>query len=100
MTSHFEGYPAVLVEALACGTPAVVTPCSPALGDILPHASMGAIVQPELGAIACALEGMLRRPRPMATPQLLIARHDEARAAAAYLALMDQVCDRGGGGEA
>lgn len=90
MTSDYEGYPASLVEAVACGAPALVTPCSPALGEILSHAASGAIVAPNAEAIAGALRGVLRQPRGQAAGQLLLARHDEARAAASYLEMMDQ----------
>jgi glycosyltransferase involved in cell wall biosynthesis len=90
MTSRYEGYPAALVEALANGLPAVVTPCSPALSEIMPRAGLGAVVTPDAGAIACALQGMLRQPRQQSLDPLLRARHDEARAAASYLDLMDR----------
>jgi glycosyltransferase involved in cell wall biosynthesis len=90
MTSHYEGYPAALVEALACGAPTLVTPCSPALAEILPHASIGMIVSSDAETIACALQALLRRPRRQKTGPLLLARHDEARVAASYLELMDR----------
>lgn len=90
MTSRYEGYPASLVEALANGLPAVVTPCSAALAEILPRAGMRTIVAPDAGAIACALQNMLREPRQQVIDPLLRARHDEARAAASYLDLMDR----------
>lgn len=93
MTSRYEGYPAVLVEAVACGASALVTPCSPALEEILPHAALGAIVEPDAAVIACALQGMLRRPRRQAADPLLLARHDEARAAVSYLDLIDRRCE-------
>lgn len=90
MTSRYEGYPAALVEAVANGLPAVVTPCSTALAEILPRAGLRAIVAPDAGAIACTLQNMLREPRQQAIDPLLRARHDEARAAASYLDLMDR----------
>ena len=90
MTSRYEGYPAALVEALADGLPAVVTPCSTALAEILPRAGLRAIVAPDAGAIACALQNLLREPRQQAVDPLLRARHDEVRAAASYLDLMDR----------
>lgn len=90
MTSRYEGYPASLVEALASGLPAVVTPCSAALAEILPRAGMRTIVAPDAGAVACALQNMLREPRQQVIDPLLRVRHDEARAAASYLDLMDR----------
>jgi len=91
MTSRYEGYPASLVEALANGLPAVVTPCSTALSEILPNAGMRATVPPDAGTIAYVLQQMLRQPRQQSFDPLLLARHDEARAAASYLDLMDRV---------
>lgn len=94
MTSRYEGYPASLVEALVCGAPVVITPCSPALDDILPHGSTAMIVRPDAGAIAAAVWDMLRRSFGPAAAPLLLARHDEARAAASYLAMMDNIVAR------
>lgn len=90
MTSHYEGYPAVLVEALAHGVPAVVTPCSAALSEILPRDGLSDICTPDAGAIASALQTLLRRQRLQAVDPMLLARHDEQRAAASYLDLIDR----------
>jgi glycosyltransferase involved in cell wall biosynthesis len=96
MTSRYEGYPASLVEALANGVPAVVTPCSPALSEILPRDGLGSVSAPDAGAIACALQTVLRRRRLQSVDPMLLARHDEERAAASYLDLIDR-CVRAAG---
>jgi len=90
MTSHYEGYPASLVEALASGLPAVITPCSPALSEILPRDGLGSVSAPDAGAIACALQTVLRRQRLQSVDPMLLARHDEERAASSYLDLIDR----------
>jgi len=90
MTSRYEGYPASLVEALASNVPTVVTPCSPALPEILPHGGLGGITPPDAGAIACALQTVLRHQRLQSVDPMLLARHDEERAAASYLDLIDR----------
>ena len=90
MTSRYEGYPASLVEALASNVPAVVTPCSPALSEILPPGSLGGVTAPDAGAIAGALQTVLRRQRLQSVDPMLLARHDEERAAASYLDLIDR----------
>ncbi len=90
MTSHYEGYPASLVEALSRGLPAVITPCSPALSEILPRDGLGSVSAPDAGAIACAVQTVLRRQRLQSVDPMLLARHDEERAAASYLDLIDR----------
>lgn len=90
MTSHYEGYPASLVEALAHGLPAVITPCSPALSEILPRDGLGGVSAPDAGAIACAVQTVLRRQRLQSVDPMLLARHDAERAAASYLDLIDR----------
>jgi len=90
MTSRYEGYPASLVEALASGVPAVVTPCSPALSEILPRDGLGCVSPPDAGAIASAVQTVRRRHRLQAVDPMLLARHDEERAAASYLDLIDR----------
>ena len=97
MTSRYEGYPASLVEALANNLPAVVTPCSAALSEILPPDGLGGVSAPDAGAIACAVQTVLRRQRLQSVDPMLLARHDEERAAASYLDLIDRCvreCDR------
>jgi len=44
LTSDFEGYPAVIVEALAAGTFVVARECAPAIRELLPAASVGTVV--------------------------------------------------------
>lgn len=95
MTSHYEGYPAALIEALACGAPVIVTRCSPALRDIVPHASATIEVESDPGAIVCALQAILRQQTSARADPILLARHDHARAAASYLALLDKHVARG-----
>ena len=90
MTSRYEGYPASLVEALANGVPVVVTPCSSALSEILPRDGQSGVTPADAGAIADALQTVLRRQRLQAIDPMLLARHDEERAANSYLGLIDR----------
>ena len=56
MTSHFEGFPAVLIEARAAGLPVISTNCSTALPEIISCSCHGEIVPGrEPGAIAAAI---------------------------------------------
>jgi len=93
MSSHYEGYPAVLVEAIAAGVPIVTTDCSLALPEIFRSPELGAVVrqrQPE--AIAAAIVARLRRspPSPGAAREVTD-RHRLGASAADYLALFDRL---------
>ena len=93
MSSHYEGYPAVLVEAIAAGVPIVTTDCSLALPEIFPTPELGSIVRhrhPE--AIAAVIVAQLRRssPSPNAARQVTD-RHRLGVSAADYLALFDRL---------
>ena len=92
LTSRYEGYPAVLVEAMAAGVPIVATRCSPAIDELMGGDPQSAIVRADPTSIAAALDALLldgmndRTPRP---DRLSIARHSVAEAAAAYLKVLD-----------
>lgn len=65
MTSHFEGFPAVLIEARAAGLPVVTTNCSAALPEIVACRCHGEIVQARAPAeIASAISRQLNLPQP------------------------------------
>jgi glycosyltransferase involved in cell wall biosynthesis len=91
-TSLYEGYPAVLIEALAAGVPIVSTPCSIALPEILTHESFGAVSSPHPADLAAVLEEVIeRRERPAAAPLVELARrHQLARSSDSWLRVLDQ----------
>lgn len=91
MTSRYEGFPAVLIEARAWGVPVVTTNCSAALRDILPLSIHGEIVQsrrPE--AIGAAIRVQLDQswPDPV-TIRAGTERYRIERIAPEYLRLFD-----------
>jgi len=91
ITSEYEGYPAVAIEALAAGRPVVTTACSPAIGEILSHPSFGRITPADPSAIAAAVIATLDAPFPDgAALAPLAARHQVETAAARYLDLFDR----------
>jgi glycosyltransferase involved in cell wall biosynthesis len=93
MTSRYEGYPAVLIEARAAGLPAVTTNCSAALPEILPLPLHGEIVPSRRATeIGSALARRLAQPR--VDPAELRAGTERfciERIAPQYLRLFDEV---------
>lgn len=61
LVSSREGWPSVLLESLACGTPVVATNVG-AVAEILASSDLGIIVQQDSAAIARALAEALDRP--------------------------------------
>ena len=90
-TSRYEGYPAVLVEALAAGTPVVTTPCSPAVSEIVSDPSFGRIVPPVAHALAAAVRAVAGTVPDAAKTAAALDRHRIGRSASAWLALLDRV---------
>jgi glycosyltransferase involved in cell wall biosynthesis len=92
LSSRFEGYPAVLIEALAAGRQIVATACTPAAAELI-DAETGRVVPiDDAAAMAEAIGGLLAIPPP--APDLLAARVERHRigpVARAYLALFAEV---------
>ncbi|TVV74456.1 glycosyltransferase [Sphingomonas solaris] len=92
LTSRYEGYPAVLVEAIAAGVPVVTTPCSVALPGIVAEPACGRIADEDPAALAAALSGILADGAVDEPARLaLLARHEAGAAAAAWLAMLDNL---------
>lgn len=92
LTSRYEGYPAVLVEAIAAGVPVVTTPCSAAIAEIVEQPASGLIVSADPIVLAEALRRVLAGGGVAAEArQALAARHAAGPAAAAWLAMLDRL---------
>lgn len=91
LSSRFEGYPAVLVEALANGCRLVATDCSPAVREIVRDPSIGEVVPPgDPIALAQAVRRQLGfAPPPTTAMTAIIAEHRLGRSAARFLELFD-----------
>ncbi|MDB5686305.1 MAG: glycosyl transferase, group 1 [Rhizorhabdus sp.] len=96
LTSDFEGYPAVMIEALAARRPVLATRCSPAIDEILLHRSFGYAVPGNVRVLSMMIESLLSGGSPdEAALAPLLARHRIDQVAPHYLQSFDTMVGRG-----
>ncbi|PZU06887.1 glycosyltransferase [Sphingomonas sp.] len=96
LSSDYEGYPAVMIEALAAGRPVIATDCTPATSELLTSPDRGMVVPVGFAAsMAAAIDTMLARPAPDAA-QLAVAvdRHRLGHVARLYLDFFAELATR------
>ena len=63
LPSRWEGFPCALIEALACGAPALATACEFGPAEVVDHGASGWIVPPgDTGALGRAMSDLLADP--------------------------------------
>lgn len=91
LSSDFEGFGNVLVEALQFGLPVVSTDCPGGPAEILGHGRWGRLVAPgDAGALAAAMAQALTEPVDRAARRERAGEFTLVRAADAYQALLFQ----------
>jgi glycosyltransferase involved in cell wall biosynthesis len=94
LSSRHEGFPLVLLEALAMGTPVIATDCSTGVSELLDDGRYGDLVPVgSVGALADALERFFADPTPLqrkvGAAAGHVARYSTTAAALAYLRILD-----------
>ncbi len=95
LSSRHEGFPGALVEALACGCPAVATDCPAGPAEILEDPALLAPVG-DPDALARVMLRALARPREEAALKAKAARFSMERAAAGYEGVIELALDGAG----
>ena len=90
LSSDYEGFGNVIVEALACGTPVVSTDCPSGPGEILDHGRFGRLVPVgDADALASAMREALEAPIDRDALKNRAAEFSPEIAARKYLDLLD-----------
>jgi glycosyltransferase involved in cell wall biosynthesis len=96
VSSRFEGYGAVIIEALAAGRPVVATPCGGGVADVCARPDAGVVATGhDVQALTAALALQLAKPPPDPGALAQSVKHFQiGPIAEAYLDLFDAACRR------
>lgn len=92
LTSHYEGFPNVLVEAMACGTPVVAVDCQSGPSEIIEDGVNGFLVKSrDPQAIANTMDAALQRPWNRNVMRKSVDRFSPDHIAQEYLRVIEMV---------
>jgi len=95
LSSRWEGFPAVPIEAMATGCSVVATDCSAGLTELLHQVGQGTVPIQDPEALAHAINAEIDHPQPIASLRACAAAYSIENSVDQHLELLRELCERG-----
>jgi glycosyltransferase involved in cell wall biosynthesis len=92
LSSRWEGFPAVPIEAMATGCAVVATDCSAGLTDLLRQIGVGTVPVQNPAALSAAICEAIASPQPIEPLRKCAAAYSIVNSVDQHLKLLDQLC--------